>query len=338
MNKAFVHYCLLVTVLFFSYSCKQRKASVVTDSDPVFQNTAVKEISEKISGDPKNARLYYERGVLLHKLEADTFALNDFKKAVTLDSTKAEYFSAVGDLMFDHKDIAGSVPWIEKAVQLNPNDPIAHLKIAKMLVFMKDYSKAFAEINAVLRQNAMMPEGYFLKGIIYKDLKDTVKAISSFQTALQVAPDYKEAVIQLGSIYSAKRDPVALKYYDNAYKLDTLDVFPLYARGMFYQEQEKYEQAKHEYRNCIKHNPDYTNAYFSMGWILMQEDSLDKAWRQFDLVTKLEPTYEKAYYNRGLCSELMGDREEAILDYKQALTFNEQYKEAAEGLKRLGGK
>src|SRR5690606_19393220 len=105
-----------------------------------------------------------------------------FQQAASLDSTKAEYFSAVGDLMFEHKDISGSLPWIEKAVSLNPKDPQARLKIAKLFVFIKEYPKAFSEINTVLRQNAMNPEGYFLKGIIYKDLKDTSKAISSFQT------------------------------------------------------------------------------------------------------------------------------------------------------------
>jgi tetratricopeptide (TPR) repeat protein len=69
----------------------------------------------------------------------------------------------------------------------------------------------------------------------------------------------------------------------------------------------------------------------------MQQDSLEKAWRQFDIVTKLEPTDAEAYYNRGLCSELMGKPQEAIGDYKQAITFKETYKEPQDGLKRLGG-
>jgi tetratricopeptide (TPR) repeat protein len=105
---------------------------------------------------------------------------------------------------------------------------------------------------------------------------------------------------------------------------------------MFYQEQKKFEEAKEEYRNAIVHDRDYADAYFAMGYILLQQDSLDKAWRQFDLVTKLEPTNEKAYYNRGLASEMMGKNKEALQDYQQALTFNPQYQEAAAGVKRVG--
>ena len=317
------------------FSCKQQ-ANKPVSVHPAFQDSVVNSLTVKIGKDPNNAGLYFQRGQALRRLAFDSMALVDYKRAATLDSSRAEYFSAVGDLLFDHKDVSGSVPWIERAVQLNPGDPQARMKIAKLFVFIKEYPKAFSEINTVLRQNAMNPEGYFLKGIIYKDLKDTAKAISSFQTTLQVDPDYKDAMIQLGTIYASRKDPLALKYYDNAFRIDTADVFPLYARGMFYQEQERFEEAKEEYRRAIVHDRDYDNAYFGMGYILMQQDSLDKAYRQFDLVTQLNPTDAKAYYNRGLCSELMGRTEQAREDYKQALVFEPEYPEAKEGLRRLG--
>jgi tetratricopeptide (TPR) repeat protein len=331
-----VRLVVITAILLFSFSCKSDKKKPTIPDAPAFRDPAVKAISLKIADNPTDARLYYNRGVLLHRMQEDSLALNDFEKAVNLDSSRAEYFSAVGDLMFEHKDVEASVPWIQKAVELNPNDPTARLKIAKMFVFIKEYPKAFTEINTVLRANAMVPEAYFLKGLIYDDLKDTAKAISSFQTALQVDPSYGDAMIQLGGVYSRLKDPIALKYYDNAFKLDSTKVFPLYARGMFYQEQKKFEEAKEEYRNAIVHDRDYADAYFAMGYILLQQDSLDKAWRQFDLVTKLEPTNEKAYYNRGLASEMMGKNKEALQDYQQALTFNPQYQEAAAGVKRVG--
>ena len=330
-----VSHFMLIALLLFFVSCKQKGGQYDSMKHPAFQHSEVKSISDKISRDPANARLYFERGQLLHKMNEDTLALNDFKKATTLDSTQAEYFSAVGDLLFEHKDINGSVSWFETAIRLNPNDAKAHLKIAKLMIYIKDYTKAFSEINIVLRQNAMVPEGYFLKGMIYKDLLDTAKAISSFQTAVQIDPDYKEALVQLGLVYSAQKNLLALKYFDNAFESDTSDVFPLYAKAMFLQDLGKYEEAKDVYAKCIHFNPDYSKAYFGIGWILMQQDSFAKANQQFDLVTKLEPTYAEAYYNRGLSSELSGNKKEAAEDYKQALIFKEDYQEAKEGINRL---
>jgi len=331
-----VPYLLLLIFLIFSCDSKQEVKNIQTYDHPVFREPDIAALTQKISASPENAKLYFQRGLLLVAKGEDTFAVKDFQQAAALDSTKAEYFSAVGDLLFEHKDVSGSLPWIEKALSLNPNDAKARLKVAKVLVFIKEYPKAFAEINTVLRANAMVPEGYFLKGLIYKDLKDTAKAISSFQTTLQVDPAYRDAMIQLGTIYSLKNDPLALKYFDNAFREDSSDVFPLYASGMFYQQQQKYEEAKEWYHKVVLRNREYHDAYFAMGYILIQQDSFEKAHRQFDLVTKLDPTSAKAYYNRGLCSELLGNNKEALEDYKQALVFKGDYPEASEGVKRLG--
>jgi tetratricopeptide (TPR) repeat protein len=210
--------------------------------------------------------------------------------------------------------------------------------MAKLMLFTKEYGKAFNEINTVLRQDAFNPEGYFLKGLVYKDMKDTNKAISSFQTVINVAPDYREAAIQLGLLYNMRHDPLGVQYLENAFKLDTSDVFPLYAKGMYFQDTKQYEAAKAQYTRCILHDTQYADAYFSMGYVLLQQDSLEKARRQFDHVTRINPTSSSAYYNRGLCSELMNDKASAIADYEQALTFDKNNATAKEGIRRLGGK
>lgn len=337
MNRFHLKYFFIAFAIISVAACKNG-GNKSGDNQTAFGDSAVQSITEQINSAPDKASLYYERGRAFEKIEKDSLALKDFKKAASLDSTKAEYFSAVGDLLFEHKDITGSVLWIEKALTLNPEDPKAHLKLAKMFLFIKDYNGAFKQINTVLRADVYNAEGYFLKGMIYKDMKDTSHAISSFRTAVQVAPDYRDAVIQLGLVYSTMGDAIALKYFDNAFKMDTTDVFPLFAKGVFYQDKNQFEQAKAEYKNVIMHEREYPDAYYNTAFILMQQDSLDKAWRQYDILTKIDPASAEAYYNRGFCSEKMGKKQEAIADYKQALVFDDQYANAKEALKTLGVK
>jgi tetratricopeptide (TPR) repeat protein len=322
--------------LFVLSSCKNRsQPKAAAASTSVFEQGAIGALTEQIEDNPKNAENYYQRGLALHKLHQDSLALNDFKKAISIDSTKSQYMSAVGDLLFEHKDLTGSVKWLERALQRNPADVRAHLKLAKVMIFTQEYPKAFAEVNTVLRNDAFNPEGYFLKGIIYKELKDTGKAISSFQTCINVAPDYREAMIQLGLLYTYKDNPLGERYLENAFKLDTTDSMPLYAKALHQQNKGQYEPAKQQYRDIIRRDPQYADALFGMGFILLQQDSLEKARRQFDLVTKIEPNNAKAYYNRGLCSELMNQKGDAIRDYEQALTFNKDMQQAKEGVNRL---
>lgn len=337
MNSTSLKY-LFISIAFISVTACNNGGNKTTDKNYAFGDSTVESITEQISEAPDKASLYYERGRALERIEKDSLALKDFKKAVSLDSSKAEYFSAIGDLLFDHKDLTGSVMWIEKALKLNPEDPKAHLKLAKMFLFIKEYNSAFNHINTVLRKDVYNPEGYFLKGMIYKDMKDTAHAISSFRTAVQVEPNYRDAVIQLGLVYSTMGDIIAIKYFDNAFRMDTTDVFPLFAKGVFYQDRNLYEQAKAEYKNVIMHEREYPDAYYNTAFILMQQDSLDKAWRQYDILTKIDPASAEAYYNRGFCSEKMGKKQEAIADYKQALVFDDRYAAAKEALQKLGVK
>ena len=326
---------LIAVLSILLVSCKGGRSSS-SETHAVLIQPSIKPLTEAIAADTTKADAWYRRALALHRIKEDSLALEDLYRAASIDTTKAEYASAIGDLLFEHKDVAGSVKWLQRALRHNPDDPKAHLKVAKLMLFAKDYPTAFSEINIVLRQDAYNPEGYYLKGLVYKELKDTSKAISSFRTALNVAPDYRDAAIQLGLLHSEQGEPLALQYLENAFKMDTSDVFPLYARGQYFQKRGDPEAAKAEYSRCISNNTQYADAYFATGYILLQQDSLEKARRQFDLVTRMEPTNAAAYYNRGLCAELLNDPTAAAADYRQALTFDKDYKTAAEGLKRVG--
>lgn len=316
-------------------ACHGRSSRTSSASQSILLSPSIRPLTDAIQADTTQANAWFNRGLALHRMGRDSLALQDWYHAARLDTNRAEFASAIGDLLFEHKDVNGSLVWLQRALRHDPEDPRAQLKIAKLMLFTKDYEQAFKAINTVLRRDAFNPEGYYLKGMIYKELKDTAKAISSFQTALNVAPDYRDAAIQLGQVYCQRGDPLGLEYYESAFKMDTANVFPLYARGMYFQEKGDYEAAKEEYKRCILHNMQYADAYFAAGFILLQQDSFEKARRQFDHVTRIAPTDARAYYNRGLCSELMGDKDAAAADYRQALTFDTHYATAQEGLERV---
>lgn len=335
--------CLHLWLVLFGFvlvygRCTSLSNRKPTEKTGVFANPDVYKLSQEIAASPEKASLYYDRGKTLKKYGADSLALKDFIQASRLDSTKAAYFSAVGDLLFEHKDIDGSVRWLEQALKRNPEDPTARLKIAKLHLYIREYNRALLEINTVLRLDAYNTEGYFLKGMIRKDLKDTNNAISSFQTVLQIDPTHRDASLQLGQLYGAQHNPLGLKYYDNAFNLDTSDVFPLFAKGMYYQQENAYEEAKQYYRDCIHRDRLYADAYHNLGFILMQQDSFVAALRQFDLTLTVEPNNADAVYNKGLANELLGHKEEAIMAYRRTLQLYKNYEEARTGLERLGAK
>jgi tetratricopeptide (TPR) repeat protein len=296
---------------------------------------AIVKLNNQIAEKPMDAGLYYERGLVYQKMKSDSMAFIDFKKAISIDSTNSKYYSAGGDVLFENKNIGESIKYIEKAIALNPNDVKAHLKIAKLFLYIKEYPKAFASLNTVLRNDVYNSEAYFLKGLCYKDLKDTFKAESSFQTAAQMSPDAPDAYMQLGFIYESRDEKKAKQYFESAFKTDTTNLEPLNAIGMMYQNNKKNALAKEAFMNCMIHNKNYEKSYYNIGCILMDEDSMEKAARQFDIAIKCKPDYVEAYFNRGLCKENLKDFVAAKENYNTALNFDENYELAKEGLKRI---
>lgn len=336
MKRIQFKYIFLFFGLMLMMQCKEPTKGTL-ESNPIFESEPVlKELTAAIAEEPTKASLYFDRGRMLVKLKQDTLAMHDFIKAATLDTTKADYFSAVGDILFENKDLNGSVKWLEKAIAKNPSEPRARLKIAKLFLYIAQHDKAIEQINIVLRKDIYNPEAYYLKGMIYKDRKDTAKAISSFMTAVQVVPDYQPAIVQLGLLYSAKNDPIALKYLQNAAKTDTNDVFPIYAQGVYLKNNKDWEGAKSIFKECILKNRRYIDAYFDLGYVYLQQDSLEKSYHEFELVIQMQPYNAFAHYNKGVCNELMHKLPEAVIDYRHAYLLDTGYKSPQIALKRLG--
>lgn len=325
----------LFLLLSFLGSCDLFLGNNTDKNEAKDEHPELTDVTNKISKDPKNPMLYVARSRMYHQLKQDSLAIIDLKKAIQLDSSKSEYHSALGQILFDHKDVSGSVPYFQKAIELNPNDEVSHLKMAKVFLFTAEYPKAFIEINTVLRANVYNPEAYFLKGMCYKNMKDTAKAISSFQTAVQTDPKFSDGYMQLALIHEARKSPLALQYFENAFKADPENMEALYGQGMYWQKQEKYEEAKKVYRRMIGLNPGFAKSYYNTGWILLQQDSADRALRQFDLAIKNQPDYGDAWFNKGICLELLEKPKEAQSAYEQAGVFLNHPPKVNEALQRV---
>ncbi len=327
---------LLLFILLYISACKQQTNQVVAEAATM--PNEIMAITKKIDKNQNDAPLLYQRAQLYRMFDNDSLALRDLEKAVKIDTTKSAYFSAIGDILFDNKDISGSVKWFQRAISIDPNDETAHLKIANIFLFSKEHQKAFAEINKVLQMNVYNADAYFLKGLCYKDMGETARAISSFQTAVQTEPRYFDGFMQLGLLYTKKKDPLALQYFDNAIKVDSTNMEAHYAKAMFYQSQEEFEKAKAVFKRALSINRNYAEAHYNMGWMLLQQDSTEKARREFERVIILSPDNAKAYYNRGLCYEILGNFQNAKDDYEQARIFDAEFDLPQKALERLNSK
>jgi tetratricopeptide (TPR) repeat protein len=146
-----------------------------------------------------------------------------------------------------------------------------------------------------------------------------------------------DAWIILGELYEAKKDPMALKYYESAILSNPASMQALHAKAYYLQNHGDIPGALTIYRNIIITDKSYEDAYLNAGLLYLEVDSLDKAFEQFDLLAGVAPTNPMGFYMRGIANEKKGKLKDALRDYESALNLNrndEKVVKAIEDLKR----
>ncbi len=321
-------------IIIFLFACGDKK----NPGKAVAEKTATPAdvLTEKIKTDSTNPALYYQRSKWYLSMKKTALAELDIHKALSMDSTKPEYYMLLADLSYTTFNIPDAESAFIKAAALDHENIEAYLKLAELNLYMKKYEDAIKNANEALRIDKHRSKAYFIKGFVYKETKDTLRAISSFQTCVEQEPTYYDALIQLGNLYSTHNDPIALQYYNSALKLQPHSVEALYDRGLYYQNTRAIEKAVADYNELLKIDPTYGFAWFNLGFIALKyEKDYKKAIPLFTSALNHEKHYVEAYYNRGVCYEKTGDKAKAKADYLEALNIYPTYDLAKNALKGL---
>jgi tetratricopeptide (TPR) repeat protein len=334
MFKVVYRILIQTSILLFLFSCREQRK----EENPAVEKTAtpVEALTEKIQNDPGNASLYYQRSKWNLSVKRMGAAEADIRKALSIDSSKADYYILLADISFAGFHIPNAKDAFKKSLALNPDNIDAYLKLAELNLYMKEYEESIKNANEALRLDKRRGKAYFIKGFVYKETRDTLRAISNFQTCVEQDPAYYDAIIQLGNLYATHYDPIALEYYNSALKLKPHSVEALYNRGLYYQNTGSLEKAEKDYNEILKLDPTHGFAYFNLGYIAMRyEKDYKKAIPLFSNALAHENHYVEAYYNRGFCHERIGDIQKAKADYNEALNIYPTYDLAKKALKRL---
>jgi tetratricopeptide (TPR) repeat protein len=329
---------IFMCAFFLVHSCTPDKQENKKEEKPAVstQDSEVERLSKAIEANPKDASAYYQRAKIYEGQKKFKLALNDINEAVANDSTKSEYFLTQANVLFANLLVPQSLEAFQKCIELDPKNIEAYLKLAELNLYIKKYKDAVQNANDVLRIDKHRAKAYFIKGFVFKEMGDTSNAISSFQTCTEQEPDNYDGYMQLGLLYGAKRNKLAIQYYNNALRLDPKSTEALYDRGLFYQDNGDLQKAIDDYQAIIQIDPSYKEAYYNIGYInLVYLDKYQEAVTYFTNAINSAKYYVDAYYNRGLSYEKLGNKAAAEADYKEALSIMPTYKLAIAAMKRL---
>lgn len=333
------HLGLLLLFVLLMASCTGKKSgdSAAESRDTTEVGRKIADLSLRIAEDPDNADLFHERAQLNLQRNDVANAMLDMEQVLKRDTTVPAYFLTLADVHLAATKPGRSRAALEKCLSLDPKNKLAYEKLAELYFIAQQYKESIANLDQVLKLDITNPKAYFMKGMCFRDMGDTSRAISSFQTAVEQKPDYYEAELQLAILFHTQKNPLALQYYNAALRMNPKGKDAFYNRGLWYQDVEgNDDQAIQDYTSAVTIDPSFAAAHFALGFLHYQNLKVyDQAIRHYNDAIKVQPGWAEAYYNRGLCYEALGNISAAGSDYTKALEIYPDYSAARDGKARV---
>lgn len=328
-------FTLFTAICFFIAGCGEPRS----DAGKEPAEGSLEWIQRRMLERPDDPALYAQRAVYFEGVDSSRAAEEDWRRAISLDQGNPEYRIGFGDLLFRRIRLADAEQQFQEAIAMAPGNVMARTKLSELYLAQNRFKEAMTVANDALRLDPQDARIYNLKGWIHRTAGDTDLAISSYQTAVERDPELYDAYISLGLLHAARRDPLALDYYDNAIALRPNSVEALYDKAICAQELEMDSVALQLYEHIKAVEPRYPLAFYNSGYVLLEHQGRRaEARKEFTRAIQLLPDYVDAYYSRGLTYELDNQLDSALTDYKQALKLAPGHTEAARGLERLESK
>lgn len=296
----------------------------------------LKAVNKKLVQNPNEASLYDERASIYLGLKQFNEALNDAKLAVRIDSSVADYYLRIVDIYFAMNNTRQAKETLLSLEKKFPDNKEALLKLAELYFIVKQYQESITYINKSLKLDEHQARAYHMKGNVYLEIGDTAKAISSFQTAIEQDNAFADAHYDLGMLFAAKKNPLALQYYANALKIQPAHEQALYAKAKYYQDLNKYDEAIVEYKSMLLRIKNCEACEYNLGAIYLEvKKDYQQALTHFSKAIEMNPYYLDAYIARGFTYSKLGNSASAKADYNMCLKLQPNYELAIEGLNSL---
>ena len=318
----------------------------------------VRAIAEKLAQQkPNDAYTFYLLAEEKQAFGDDNGALPLAEKAVALEGNNAAYHLCLAEIYGDMAEHAGIFKQIslgrsfkkeaEQAVALDPKILDAKFDLLQFYldapgIIGGGKDKAYAEADEIAQLSAV--KGFMAQAQIATHEKDTAKAQSFYEKAIQADPDDAEAGTSLASIYASDSQ----RRYDDATRLalqaiknapDRIGAYTVLAT--VYATEQKWKELDGILDELKKNDPDDAGAFYQAGRVLLLKGiELPRAEQYFREYLNQEPESGEpplaaAHWRLGEVLEKENRKTDAVGEIETALKLQPNFPEAKKDLKRL---
>jgi len=144
-------------------------------------------------------------------------------------------------------------------------------------------------------------------------------------------------VHQLAFEYAEAKNPKVLSLADSLIKADVQKrhAEPYYFKGLYHENKGNYTEAVHYFDEAIQHDYNFLDAYLDKGQTYYDQKKYSEALKTFQFTTTVFPSEALPYFWIGKTQQVLGNSNEARLNYQRAYGLDKTLTEAKDSADHL---
>ncbi len=298
--------------------------------------------------EPENVYALYGLGRTQLRMLQFSAAIENLKKAISLDSNFAPAYVALAQAYTDRytyaEDKGSAAIFLDQALlilddarRVDPNYYPIYNQRGLVYQYKGDLSKAEAAFKKALELEPGDPVVHYNLAQVYLSQGKLDEALDMLQQGVTLDPQSVQLQLLYGKALAVKGD---LAKAEEAFKkgadLDPLNAGAWLSLGQVYYLEKKFEGATKALHTSIELDPlSYPEAYFYLGRAYLDLGKKEEARSNFGKAVKLAP--ENADYHYWLAQSLieLGKKKEAKAELEKALSLNPKHEAAKKALAEL---
>jgi tetratricopeptide (TPR) repeat protein len=268
---------------------------------------AVKEFRKAIELNPTNAEYHFFLAKSYHKQKMFSKAIEELRYTIGIKSDHLQAHLLLGDIYFEEENWKEAEKSYLKVIEIDNNNFDAHFKVGQVYIKLKKVNEAIKHLKQAKDLNGDEPYVSFYLGQAYLEIEEISSAIGEFDNAIRLQTN----------------NPLFYYWRGNAF----------FAAGDYRDPNDYNWRSVVDYQQAIEFGLTTPYVYFMYGNTLLNRafycltvnrttdslDMLERAIVKYQEVIALEPTASNAYNNLGLAYYYLGRLDEAIEAYKKAI-------------------
>ncbi|WP_299460417.1 tetratricopeptide repeat protein [uncultured Microscilla sp.] len=264
----------------------------------------------------QSANTYLSQGKAKSEAGAYAQAIQDFTKAINLNSHSDDAYHYRGEAYFRVRRYVKALADFNKAIEIDPRQSSASYHLRGLVKYnLKLYKQAIADYNQAIKI-AYSDETYFVdRAKAFLELKRYKKALKDCNAALKISKTYAYALSVRGLVKAAQGNRQAasedLKAAIQNAKNDPKEYMYRNYLGDFYRNTRQTTRAIEEYSAAIHLNPRNTHGLYNRSLLRLTLGNYDKALEDAHRTILNNRRFVKAYAVRGIAKRYSGVNQEA---------------------------